>query len=191
MAGKGEDSRPCVCGFGEQFFTIEGDRRICTVCGGDVGAPAGKPKEREKEKDDKAAGGKAAGRVVLVVDDQAFFRERLREILVEKGHVALLAESGIDCVGKVADVHVRHAPDVPERIDAVLLDMIMPGELDGMQTLMVLRKIVPDLPVLVMTANPPTRELLQKLAQNGARKYINKSSPNFGALILKNIRELR
>ncbi len=188
MAGKNEDSRPCVCGFGEQFFTIEGDRRICTVCGGDVGAPDGKPKEKGE---DKAVGTKASGRVVLVVDDQAFFRERLRDILVEKGHVALLAENGIDCVGKIADVHVRHAPNLPERIDAVLLDMIMPGELDGMQTLMVVRKIVPDLPVLVMTANPPTRELLQKLAQCGARKYINKSSPNFGALILKNIRELR
>jgi CheY-like chemotaxis protein len=187
MSGKSEESRLCVCGFGEQFFTIEGDRRLCTVCGGGVGLPDAPPAEKQRPAKPAPAPVEAGGKLVLVIDDQSFFRDRIREMLARKGHIALVAENGMEGIKKVADVYVRHEPDRAERIDAVLLDMIMPGELDGMQTLSIIKRIVPELPVLVLTANPPTRELLQKLAQSGARKYLNKSSSNLEALILKNI----
>ena len=56
---------PCHCGFGEEYFTLEGNRSLCTVCGGEVaGRSVGVFDLPEPE---PAA---AVGSRVLVIDDQ-------------------------------------------------------------------------------------------------------------------------
>ena len=41
--------------------------------------------------------------------------------------------------------------------------------------------------MLILTASPPTPELLKKLGQLRAKKYLNKSSQNIEELLLRNI----
>ena len=73
------------------------------------------------------------------------------------------------------------------RVSLVILDLNMPGLLDGFQTLGVLKAMDEDLPVLILTASPPTPDLLRKLGQLKAKKYLNKSSKNLDELLLKNL----
>jgi len=68
-----------------------------------------------------------------------------------------------------------------------VLDLNMPGLIDGFQTLGVLKAIDENLPVLILTASAPTPELLKKLGQLKAKKYLNKSSKNLEELLLRNL----
>lgn len=174
-------SPPCHCGFGEEYFTIEGDRSICTVCGGTVSGrqvagfePEAPPPPRR-------------GKRVLVVDDQPFFRMRIGDVLQSRQHAVLEAGEGIGAVRQLAQSIRAGETDPDERISLVILDLNMPGLLDGFQTLGVLKAMDEALPVLILTASPPTPELLKKLGQLKAKKYLNKSSKNLDELLLRNL----
>ena len=171
---------PCSCGFGEEYFTIEGERSVCTVCGGSVTgrltgvfeqAPAAEPPVKR----------------VLIVDDQPFFRLRIGDILAQRRHEVLEAGEGLEAVRVLAQAIREEGTRPGARVSLVILDLNMPGLLDGFQTLGVLKAMDEDLPVLILTASPPTPELLRKLGQLKARKYLNKSSKNLDELLLKNI----
>ena len=174
---------PCTCGFGEEYFTIEGERSVCTVCGGSVTgrltgvfeqAPAAEPPARR----------------VLVVDDQPFFRLCIGDILARRRHEVVEAGEGLEAVRVLARA-IREEGARPEaRVSLVILDLNMPGLLDGFQTLGVLKAMDEDLPVLILTASPPTPELLRRLGQLKAKKYLNKSSKNLDELLLKNLDSL-
>ena len=168
----------CQCGFGEEYFTIEGDQSICTVCGGHVTAPSGKT----------AAAG--TSRKFLIVDDQPFFRKRIREALVEEGNEVLEAGEGIEAVRIFSLSLVEVAQARGRRIAAVILDLTMPGLLDGFQTLGVLKAMDDSLPVIILTSSPPTDDLLKKLGQLRAKKYLNKASKGLEGLLLKNLSSL-
>ncbi len=175
---------PCVCGFGEEFFTLEGDRTVCTVCGGAVGKGYVEAPEPEEEVI-------RSHRSILIVDDQAFFRERIRQNLKEQGHEVLEAANGLEALKAIAEIYLkRSAPMGVERLEAVILDLVMPGELDGFQTLAAVKALLPEVPVIVLTASPPKPELLQKLAKLGAKKYLNKGASNLDTLVVKNIQEI-
>jgi CheY-like chemotaxis protein len=175
-------SGPCVCGFGEEYFTLEANRQVCSVCGGLVGRPSEEFYAVEQSD---------ARRVILVVDDQGFFRERLSSVIKEHGHDVLQATDGVGGIKIIADFMLRTAAAAtPWHIDAIILDLVMPGELDGFQTLAVVRAIVPQVPVIILTASPPTKDLLQKLARLGAKKYLNKAAGNLDQLIIKNLQEV-
>ena len=171
---------PCHCGFGEEYFTIEGEHSVCSVCGGAVTgrltgvfeqAPAPEPPARR----------------VLVVDDQPFFRLRIGDILAQRQHVVLEAGEGLEAVRILAQ-SLRAAETRPaERVSLVILDLNMPGLIDGFQTLGVLKAMDEDLPVLILTASAPTPELLRKLGQLKAKKYLNKASKNLNELLLRNL----
>jgi len=174
---------PCTCGFGEEYFTIEGERSVCTVCGGSVTgrltgvfeqSPAAEPPAKR----------------VLVVDDQPFFRLRIGDILAQRRHEVIEAGEGLEAVRVLAQA-IREEGARPEaRVSLVILDLNMPGLLDGFQTLGVLKAMDEDLPVLILTASPPTPDLLRKLGQLKAKKYLNKSSKNLDELLLRNLDEL-
>src|SRR5437868_14481107 len=82
---------------------------------------------------------------VLIADDDAVQR-RLVENMVQKcGYETIVVDSGD------AAVTILTAPDGPV-IDAVLLDLVMPG-LDGMGVLAKIREAVLNLPDVVQTAH--------------------------------------
>lgn len=83
---------------------------------------------------------------VLVVDDMPSIRESLGKLLRRRGYAVALAENGRVAIDRA----------LRERFDLVLLDLSMP-ELDGWETLRILSKSRPDLPIVVMTAHPDQR----------------------------------
>ena len=82
---------------------------------------------------------------ILVVDDDPVQRRLLGAMLTRLGHHALTAETGEEGLRLLSQSE-------GERIDAVVLDLVMPG-LDGMSVLAALRERKIDVPVIVQTAN--------------------------------------
>jgi DNA-binding NtrC family response regulator len=79
---------------------------------------------------------------ILIVDDDAAMREGLSETVADLGHRARLATSGNEALALVA----------AGGIDAVLLDLRMPGGLDGIEALRRIRSRDDAPPVVVLTA---------------------------------------
>jgi two-component system response regulator MprA len=78
---------------------------------------------------------------VLVVDDDALIVESLRTILTNAGYRVPVAEDGESALQVVRE----------ERVDAVVLDLVMP-RLDGIKTLRYLRQLRPDIAVVILAA---------------------------------------
>ena len=89
---------------------------------------------------------------ILLVDDDPMVRETAPALLEELGHRVVLAKGGYEALGQIE--HGGHW-------DAVVLDQNMP-DLSGLETLQRLRRLHPNLPVVIATgyADP---ELLQRL----------------------------
>ena len=77
---------------------------------------------------------------VLVVDDEKHVREVAGHLLSAAGYEVSRAEDGMDALAILARD--------PTAVDLVLLDMTMPG-LDGLEVLERIRRVRPDLPVLL------------------------------------------
>jgi DNA-binding NtrC family response regulator len=78
---------------------------------------------------------------ILIVDDEPAIGWSLREVLADEGHaveVAASVEAGLETCG-------RQSPE------AILLDVRLPGA-DGISALPAFRAIVPESPIIVMTA---------------------------------------
>jgi CheY-like chemotaxis protein len=103
-------------------------------------------------------------KTVFIVDDEEIIRELTCDILVGEGYNVLTAENG------------RRALEIFEQkgemVDLVILDMSMP-EMDGVQTFDALRKIDPDLKVLVSSGFSEDPSVM-KLVEKGARGIITK-----------------
>ncbi|MDO8501225.1 MAG: sigma-54 dependent transcriptional regulator [Gemmatimonadaceae bacterium] len=78
---------------------------------------------------------------VLIVDDEPNIRRMVGALLTAEGYEVREAASGAQGIAKAEE-------DEP---DAVLLDLMMPGEMDGMATLTKLRIAHPDLAVIMMS----------------------------------------
>jgi PAS domain S-box-containing protein len=101
---------------------------------------------------------------VLVVDDEDIVREMVAEILKSSGYKTVCASSGEE------GVDVLRAGTVD--VDLVLLDMVMPG-MDGEQTFDALRKIKPQVPVLLTTGFSQGESCVRVL-NNGAKGLVRK-----------------
>ena len=101
--------------------------------------------------------------IILVVDDEEPVRNVASEILRYLGYEVLTAASGEEAVEMLRG---------GVRPDVVLLDIIMPGW-SGARTLVVLREIDPDLPVLITTGYGD-RASRDSLAQDGADGFVPK-----------------
>jgi len=98
---------------------------------------------------------------VLMVDDEEQFRSTTKKILNKKGFETILAGSGEEAIEKL-----KENPDV------VILDIKMPG-MDGHQALNEMKKLSPELPVIMLTGHgalPSAREALVE----GAFDYLTK-----------------
>ncbi len=82
------------------------------------------------------------GELVLVVEDERPIREVTASILEEHGYTTLAADDGAQAV----DVYVQNK----DKIDVVLMDLMMPV-MDGMACSRVLRKINPDVKIIMVS----------------------------------------
>ncbi len=104
-----------------------------------------------------------AGKIkVLMVDDEEQFRSTTSKILTRKGYETTMAASGEEAIEALKKA----------RQDVVILDMKMPG-MDGNQTLAEIRKIDPDLPVIMLTGHG-TLDSAKMSLKRGAFDYLSK-----------------
>ena len=101
---------------------------------------------------------------LLLVDDDAMNRDALSRRLTRTGYTVLTAENGADALAMIS----------ANRIDAVLLDVMMPG-MSGIETLRSLRlsRSVSDLPVIMVTAKDGSDDIVEAL-DLGANDYVTK-----------------
>jgi two-component system KDP operon response regulator KdpE len=99
---------------------------------------------------------------ILVVDDEPKIVHLIREVLTAAGYEVLAAFSGELAIEMVA----REQPDL------VLLDIILPGKIDGYQVAQRLREFS-DLPIIMLTAKTSETDLLHGF-DVGVDDYITK-----------------
>ncbi len=90
--------------------------------------------------------------VVLIVDDDAALRDSLAETVADLGHTPELADSGATALARLGR----------GRVDAVLLDLRMPG-MDGMAVLARIRALPTPPPVAVLTAVPTAANTIEAM----------------------------
>jgi DNA-binding NtrC family response regulator len=101
-------------------------------------------------------------RSILIVDDEANLRSTLTLILKRAGYATRSAASGqeaLECLLRA-------------RFDLLFLDLKMPG-MDGMELLPQIRRLDPDLPVLILTANA-SLDIAVETLRIGAYGYLLK-----------------
>lgn len=99
---------------------------------------------------------------MLVVEDEAFQREMLRDFLTREGHRVTKAESGEKALQLLES----------SLFDLILLDFRMPG-MNGLDLLRQIKLINPEIEVVIMTAYG-TIETAVEAMKAGARDYLTK-----------------
>jgi DNA-binding response OmpR family regulator len=105
---------------------------------------------------------------VLVIEDERSLRDFVREALERAGHEVSLAADGRD---GLRQCRASRAP-----VDLVITDLIMP-EQEGLETIMLLRRERPALPVIAMSGGGGggrTRDLLATARILGAARTLAK-----------------
>lgn len=108
-----------------------------------------------------------AGPTILVVDDEESIRVSLSRMLRVEGYRADAAESGEVALARLAQ------PDSAHPIQLVLLDVMMPGGISGIEVLERLRTSHPGLPVVMMSGHSTVETAVQAL-RSGAVDFIEK-----------------
>lgn len=98
---------------------------------------------------------------VLMVDDEPQFRKTTEKLLKKRGFETVMAQDGNEAIEKV-----KENPDV------VVLDIKMPG-MDGHLVLKEIKKLSPDLPVIMLTGHGDLESAKESLDE-GAFDYLNK-----------------
>jgi len=118
---------------------------------------------------------------VLIVDDEPNIRRMVGALLTSEGYEVRDAADGSSGLARAAE-------SVP---DVVLLDLMMPGELDGLGTLARLREAAPDVPVIMMSGKAGLSDAV-KATKLGAFNFLEKPlSPEGVLLALASALELR
>ena len=100
---------------------------------------------------------------ILLVDDAAFMRMMLKDILVKNGYEVLgEAENGLKAVEKYKELN----PDL------VIMDITMP-EMDGIEAVQELKKINPSAAVIMCSAMGQQSIVIEAI-QSGAKDFIVK-----------------
>jgi DNA-binding NtrC family response regulator len=101
---------------------------------------------------------------VLIVDDEVFFRSIVGDWVTSWGHEAVLAASGMEAVTAVKN----------DKFDIIILDYLMP-QMDGLATLKQIRKIAPDVAVIMFSGHP-TGETIGGTEKLGVISFVTKLS---------------
>ena len=100
---------------------------------------------------------------VMVVDDDLAMCNFLRTFLVERGYSAVTVGSADEAVKRY------HA----ERPAAVILDVVMPGDMDGLDALAAFKKIDREVPIIVLSGQGRTTTVVQAM-KLGASDFVSK-----------------
>lgn len=100
---------------------------------------------------------------VMVVDDEEKVCWAFEQFLKDEGYTAITASNAQEALEKLT----------AEKPDLVIMDIRMPGKMDGLEALAEMKKIEPDVYVIMMTAYG-TMETAIKAMQSGAYDYIIK-----------------
>jgi len=100
---------------------------------------------------------------ILIVDDDSALREGLAETVADLGHRPLPAASGAEALALMKT----------EPVSAVLLDLRMPGDLDGMETLARICALKARPPVTVLTAFASPANTIEAM-RLGAHDHLTK-----------------
>jgi len=118
----------------------------------------------------------SASHSILVVDDEPGIRLTLAQILQDAGYAASTAADGREALD-----YLRAGP-----YDLVFMDLRMP-DMDGLTLLPEVRRLYPDMPVLILTGHATIDSAVEAVRQ-GARDYLYK--PMDPARILARVREI-
>ena len=99
---------------------------------------------------------------ILVTDDSKLLRKKLRGELEELGCEVIEAENGKEAIMQ----------DLKEQPDGVILDIVMP-EVGGIEALQVIKEVIPELPIIMLSSAGTTQKLKQTL-ELGALDFIQK-----------------
>jgi len=118
---------------------------------------------------------------VLIIDDEPNIRRMVGALLNAEGYEVRDASDGVSGANKAGESE----PDV------VMLDLMMPGAMDGMGTLERLRAEIPDSPVVMMSGKAGLSDAV-KATKLGAFTFLEKPlSPEGVLLALSSAMELR
>jgi two-component system invasion response regulator UvrY len=103
---------------------------------------------------------------ILVADDHPLVRDGLRQVLSKEPDFAVLAEA------ENSDQVLQHVEAQPW--DVVVLDILMPGGRSGLEALHEIRRLRPQLPVLMLSVHSEQQFAVQAL-RAGANGYLSKT----------------
>jgi len=118
---------------------------------------------------------------VLIVDDEPNIRRMVGALLTSEGYEVREAQDGARGVA----LAIESEPDL------ALVDLMMPGEIDGMGVLTVLRERLPDMPVVMMSGRAGLSDAV-RATKLGAFTFLEKPLTPEGVLLaLASALELR
>src|SRR5215831_9859007 len=118
---------------------------------------------------------------VLIIDDESNIRRMVGALLTAEGYEVRDAHDGVGGLTRALEAEP----------DALLLDLMIPGEMDGMATLARVRESLPDVPVIMMSGRAGLSDAV-KATKLGAFNFLEKPlSPEGVLLALSSALELR
>ncbi|MDR3630887.1 MAG: response regulator [Desulfocapsaceae bacterium] len=110
---------------------------------------------------------------ILVVDDDPVIRRLLQQRLLKANYEVFVAPDGYKAEVILLDKHV----------DVVLTDLMMPGDIGGIEVLEIAKKINSDIDVILITAHSSVDTAVEAM-KKGASDYLEKPI-NFDELFLR------
>ena len=113
---------------------------------------------------------------ILVVDDETAMRQSLKDWLMEDDYEVDLAASGEDAISMARD----------RSWDIILLDLKMPG-MDGLETMIRLKKMIPETEILMMTAYGSIDTAVQAMKEGAFDYLVKPFDPDEIDMLIKKI----